>query len=174
MVLLVIVIALVIVLGASVLNVAVKQYVIKKHNIDAKQSFYNSETGLNEAYVKSCVLIEDSIIKALQMTEEHLSLNPLSELQEENLFNTNYKIYLRTNIKDKIETAANPSVEIWNDTLVFIDDVLTVILRSSYMHENNVEKITGVELLISVPDFNDVIDEKYDVRSYISFKNWNS
>ena len=57
LVLLIIVIALVIVLGASVLNIAVKQYAIKKFNIDSKQAFYFSETGLNEAYVKSCALI---------------------------------------------------------------------------------------------------------------------
>lgn len=174
MVLLVIVIALVIVLGTSVLNVAFKQYEIKKFNIDSKQSFYISETGLNEAYVKSCVLIDESITKSLQMAEDYLLLNPLNVIEAENIFITNYKIYLKTNIQNRIEDAANPSVEIWNDALVFIDNALTVILKSSYLHENSVEKVTGVELHISVPDFNDVIDGAYNVRSYISFKNWNS
>lgn len=173
MVLLVIVIALVIVLGASVLNVAVKQYAIKKFNIDSKQSFYISETGLNEAYVKSCVLVDESIIKALQITEDYLSINSLNE-QTEDIFITNYKINLRTNIKNKVEVAANPSVEIWNDdTLVFIDNALTVILKSSYSH-NNVDKVTGVSLVISVPDLYDVSEGSYDARDYIRFKNWNS
>jgi hypothetical protein len=175
LVLLVIVIALIFVLGASVLNVAVKHYAIKKFNIDSKRSFYISETGLNEAYVKSCVLIDESIIKALQMAEEHLSLNPLNKVEAENIFITNYTIYLRTNIENRIEAAANPSVEIWNDdTLLFIDDALTVILKSSYLHENNVNKVTGVELVISVPDFNDVSAGSYDARNYIQFQNWNS
>ena len=80
MVLLIIVIALIIVLGTSVLNVAVKQYEIKKFNIDSKQAFYISETGLNEAFVKSCALIDESTIKALQMAEEHLLLNPLNRI----------------------------------------------------------------------------------------------
>ena len=175
LVLLVIVIALVIVLGASVLNVSVNQYAIKKFNIDSKQAFYISETGLNEAYVKACVLIDESIIKAVQMAEDYLLLNPSNKNEADNIFMANYKIYLRTNIGNRIEIAANPSVEIWNDdTLVFIDDALTVILKSSYLHENNIDKVTGVELVISVPDFNDVSEGIYDVKNYICFKNWNS
>jgi len=166
---------LVIVLGASVLNVSVNQYAIKKFNIDSKQAFYISETGLNEAYVKACVLIDESIIKALLMAKGYLLLNPLNEIEAENTFITNYIDYLKTNIENIIETAANPSVEIWNDdTLVFIDDALTVILKSSYLHENNIDKVTGVELVISVPDFNDVSEGIYDVKNYICFKNWNS
>jgi hypothetical protein len=175
MVLLIIVIALIIVLGTSVLNVAVKQYEIKKFNIDSKQAFYISETGLNEAFVKSCALIDESTIKALQMAEEHLLLNPLNRIEAENIFIMSYKGYLRANIENKIEAASNPSVEIWNDdTLCFIDDALTVVLKSSYLHENNIDKITGVELVISVPDFNDVSDGSYDARNYIQFQNWNS
>ena len=175
MVLLIIVIVLVIVLGTSLLNIAVKQYAIERFNIDSKQAFYISETGLNEAYVKSCVLIDESIIKAVQMAEDYLLLNPSNKNEADNIFMANYKIYLRTNIGNRIEIAANPSVEIWNDdTLVFIDDALTIILKSSYFHENNVDKVTGVELVISVPDFNDVSEGIYDVKNYICFKNWNS
>ena len=90
MVLLVIVIALIIILGASVLNIAVKQYAIKKFNIDSKQAFYISETGLNESYVKSCLLIDESIRKALQMAEDYLLLNPLDKIEADNIFITNY------------------------------------------------------------------------------------
>ena len=174
MVLLVIVIALVIVLGASVLNIAVNQYAIKRFNNDSKQAFYISETGLNEAYVKSCFLIDESIIEALQMAEDYILLNPLNEIEADNKFSTNYKINIRTNIENRVEAAANPRVEIWNDTLVFVDNTLTIILKSSYQHENNVDKVTGVELVISVPDFNDVSNGTYDVRNYIEFQNWNS
>jgi hypothetical protein len=173
LVLLVIVIALVIVLGTSVLNISVKQYAIKKFNIDSKQAFYTSETGLNEAYVRACLLIDESIIKARQIAEDYLLIYPLNLIEAENIFITNYKIHLRANIEDRIETEANPSVEVWNDTLVFIDDALTVILKSSYYH-NDIDKITGVELVISVPDFHDVSEDAYNVRDYIKFKNWNS
>ena len=172
LVLLIIVIALVIVLGASVLNIAVKQYAIKKFNIDSKQAFYFSETGLNEAYVKSCALIEESIIKALQITEDYISINSFNE-QAENIFVTSYKIYIGTNIENRIETASNPKVKVWNDTLVFIDNALTLELKSSYIH-NDIDKVTGVELVIGVPDYHDVSEGAYDVRDYIKFKNWNS
>jgi len=172
MVLLVIVIALVIVLGVSVLNIAVKQYAINKFNIDSKQAFYISETGLNEAYVKSCVLIDESINKALQLTDDYFSINSFNE-EAENIFITNYKINIRTNIQNRIEIEANPSVQVWNDSLVFIDNILRLILKSSYYH-NDIEKVTGVELIISVPDFREVSEGVYDVRDYIRFKNWNS
>lgn len=175
LVLLVIIIALVIVLGTTVLNVVMKQYEIKRFNTDAKQSFYMSETGLNEAYVRSCILINESIAKALQMAEEYLVVNPLNEIEAENIFITNYKLSIKSNIKKRIDTAANPSVEIRNgDVLVFIDNVLKVFIRSSYIHGSNVEKLTWVELVISVPEFDDVINGVYDVKDYIEFANWNS
>lgn len=173
MVLLVIVIALVLVLVTSVLSVAVDQYAIKRFNIDSKQCFYISETGLNEVYVRSCVLVDESIAEALQMAEEHLLIYPLNLTEAESIFITNYMSLLRTNIKDRIETAANPSVEIWNNSLVFNNNILTIILKSSYMHENDIDKITWVELLIIVPDFNGVADGEYDVGSYIILQNWN-
>lgn len=175
LVLLVIVISLVIVLGTAVLNVVIKQYEIKRFHTDAKQSFYMSETGLNEAYMMTCVLINESIIKAVQMAEEYLTVYPLNIVEAKNIFDTNYKLNVKSNIRNRIDTFVNPSVEIRdNDTLLFIDNVITVLIRSSYMHENNVEKLTWVELIISVPEFNDVLDGMYNADDYIEFKNWNS
>lgn len=175
LVLLVIVIALIFVLGTTALNVVMKQYEIKMFNRDAKQSFYMSETGLNESYVKACVLINDSIINALQLAEEYLTINPLNNVEAENIFITNYKLSIESNIRGRINTAANPSVEIRNDgSLVFIDNTMTVFLRSSYIHANDVEKLTWVELIINVPEFSDVLSGVYDVKSYIKFANWNS
>ena len=58
-------------------------------------------------------------------------------------------------------------------SLIFISDVLIVSLRSAYVLDE-VEKITWVELNISVPEFDDVNDEVYDVKDYIEFGNWNS
>ena len=175
LVLLIIVIALVIVLGTSVLSVAAKQYEIKRVNMDSKQCFYMSETGLNEAYVKSCVLIDESIAKALQMAEDYLLINPLDLIQTEIIFINNYIIHIKAKIKDRIEAAENPSVEVLNaNALIFNDGLLTVILQSKYVNENNVDRITGVDLVISVPEFDDVKAGLYDVRSYIEFQNWNN
>src|SRR5690606_20883831 len=93
---LVIVIALIIVLGASVLNIVIKQYEIKMFNTDDKQSYYMSETGLNEAYVRSCVLINESISESLQDAEEYLFINPLNEIEAENIFDTEYKLNIES------------------------------------------------------------------------------
>jgi uncharacterized protein YycO len=76
LILMVIVIALVIVMGLSVLNTAAKQYEIKKFNIDSKESFYVSETGINEAYVRTCDLMDESIEAALQVADDYLAINP--------------------------------------------------------------------------------------------------
>ena len=175
LVLLIIIISLVVVLGTAVLNVVIKQYEIKRFHTDAKQSFYMSETGLNEAYIRTCTLIDESIIKAVQMAEDYLIVYPLNIVEAENIFDTNYRLNVKSNIKSRIETSQNPSVEIRNSsTLLFIDNVITVLIRSSYMHENNVEKLTWVELIVRVPVFDDVIDGMYNADDYIEFKNWNS
>ena len=174
LVFLVIVIALIIVLGASVLNVVMRQYEIKMFNTDDRQSYYMSETGLNEAYVKSCVLINESISESLQDAEEYLFINPLNEIEAENIFDTGYKLNIESKIKSRIETAANPSVETRNDVWVFNDNELTMSVRSSYINQNNVAKLTWVDLIISVPEFDDVLSGVYDAKDYIEFANWNS
>ena len=174
LVLLVIVIALVMVLGASVLNIVVKQYEIKMFNSETKQSFYMSETGLNEAYVRSCILINESIEDALQMAQDYLFVNPSDESEAENIFITNYMLNIRANIKSRIDTGANPSVEIYNSPLTFNNSVLKASLRSSYVNLGNNAKLMWVDLIISVPEFSDVINGGYDVKDYIKSANWNS
>ena len=58
--------------------------------------------------------------------------------------------------------------------LMFDDNgMLRLILKSKYINENNVDRTTGVDLVISVPDYGDVADGAYDVRDYIEFQNWN-
>jgi hypothetical protein len=58
--------------------------------------------------------------------------------------------------------------------LAFADNTLTVILKSSYINENKVYQITGAEVVISVPDYEEVSAGSYDVRNYIKIQNWNS
>jgi hypothetical protein len=174
LILLVVVIALVIVLGLSVLNSAVNYYAIKKFNTDSKESFYMAETGLNEAYVMTCDLINESIEESLQMADDYLLVNPHSQAEAENIFVVNYMIHIRANIGDRIKTGENPFIEIRNEDLIFVDDILSVMLKASYMHENNVSKVTGAEFVISVPGYNEVSSGTYDVRNYIKLQNWNS
>ena len=174
LVLLVIVIALVMVLGASVLNIVLKQYEIKMFNSETKQSFYMSETGLNEAYVRSCVLINEAIPNAIQMAEEYLAVYPSNEIEAENIFITNYKLNIKSNINSRIKRAANPLVETTNNTWVFIDNALRVSVKSSYTNQDNIAKLTWVDLIIRVPEFCDVKDGGYDAKDYIKFANWNS
>jgi predicted acyltransferase (DUF342 family) len=173
LILMVIVIALVIVMGLSVLNTAAKQYEIKKFNIDSKESFYVSETGINEAYVRTCDLMDESIEAALQVADDYLAINPSDLVEAENIYRENYMTHLRANIYNRIETEINPSIKIWNENLLFIDNELRLILKSSYMHENNVYKISGADFVICVPDY-DEVSTTYDVRNYIRIQNWNN
>ena len=174
LVLLVIVIALVMVLGVSVLNIVVNQYEIKMFNSETKQSFYMAETGLNEAYVRTCVLINESIQTALQLTEEYLAIYPLNETEAKDMFVTSYIQSIRLNIKSRIDTSLNPSVETINSPLLFYNNVLKVPLLSSYVNLGNNAKHMWVDLIISVPEFSDIVDSGYDVKDYIEFDNWNS
>ncbi|NLK89942.1 MAG: hypothetical protein GX276_07385 [Clostridiaceae bacterium] len=174
LIILVIVIALVIVLGLSVINTTVNHYEIKKFSIDSKESFYISETGINEAYVRTCDLINESIEAAMQTAEDYLSVDPSDKAEAENIFTVNYMMQISSSIDDSIETRTNPSVKIWNENLAFADNTLTVILKSSYINENKVYQITGAEVVISVPDYEEVSAGSYDVRNYIKIQNWNS
>ena len=174
LVLLVIVIAIVIALGASLLNVVFTSYDIKRFNTETKQAFYLSENGLNESYVITRFLIEEAIEDSARKTEQYLIEYPLNEEEAKNIFKTNYKQYLTANIKNRINRYDNPSVEVRNSgSLLFIGDILIVSLRSESVF-NEVEKITWVELNIGVPEYEDFIAGEYDVKDYIEFGNWSS
>ena len=174
LVLLVVVVAIVTALGSSLLNIVFANYDIKRFNTESKRAYYLSENGLNESYVRTRCLIKEAIEDSVDKTELYLIEYPLNEEAAKNIFKTNYKQYLTANIKSQINRHGNPSVEIRNlGSLIFISDVLIVSLRSAYVLDE-VEKITWVELNISVPEFDDVNDEVYDVKDYIEFGNWNS
>ncbi len=174
LILLVIVIALVIVLGTSILNVVMRHYEIKKFNTDSRQSFYMSETGLNEAYVRSCVLMNESILYALQMAEDYLAINPSDIREANNIFITNYKLNIASNIKKRIDTSKNPTVVTINSPLSFVNNSMRISVRSSYADEHNAAKLMWVDLIISVPEFDDVINGGCEVKNYIELANWNS
>lgn len=173
LVLLVIVIAIVIALGASLLNTVFINYDIKKFNTETKQAFYLSENGLNESYVVTRNLIEEAIDDSVHKAELYLIEYPLNYEEAKNIFISNYKQYLTSNIKNRIDRY-NPSVEVRNSgSLIFISNILIVSLRSESVL-NEVERIVWVELNIGVPEYEDVIDGEYDVKDYIEFGNWSS
>ena len=174
LVLLIIVISLVMVLGASLLNIVFKTYDIKRFNTENKKSFYLSENGLNESYVIAYKLIGEAIDDSTEKAELYLAEYPLSVEESKNLFKNNYKQYITASIRNRINTNRNPNVEVKNtESLAFIENELKVFLRSIYVSDNAIEKITWVELIISVPEIGDVIDGVFDVEKYIEFANWN-
>jgi len=64
MVLLVVAIAVISMLGTSILGVTMMNYKIKKMNTDIKQSFYLSESGLDNAYANAYELISNAVQQA--------------------------------------------------------------------------------------------------------------
>lgn len=175
LVLLIIVIAIVSALGVSLLNIVFVNYGIKRLNTESKQAFYLSEKGLNVSYVRACNLINEAISDSLDIANMHLLEFPLDEGGARNIFYLNYKQVICTTIKSSINANGNPSVEVRNsDGLNFTDNSLTILVRSSYIHNDSIEKLTWVDLIISVPGYDDVVDGVYDIKDYIKFANWKS
>lgn len=174
LVLLVIVIAIVIVLGFSALNIVLKQYEIKRFNTTEKQAFSMSETGLNEAYVRACGLIDESVTKSIYLAEEYLEFNPENINEAKNIFITNYKLNITNNIKKETESSGNPKVEVRSSSITFTGNEVKVLLKSTYTTNNSAEKITWVELLICIPEYELIENNSYNVKNYIKFANWSS
>lgn len=172
LVLLIIVMAIIIALGVSVLDIAVMQHNVRIYNTEAKQSFYMAETGLNVAFVDAYELMEEAAEDSLEKAEEYLLLFPLNEIEAENIFIENYKLYITANLENSVYRESNPIVEITNGgTLVFIGDKLTANVKSKYNSEN-IEKTACVDLIILVPSYYDFKNNLADLLNYISFNNW--
>lgn len=175
LVLLIIVIAIVSALGASLLNIVFTNYDIKKFNTNSKEAFYLSENGLNVSYVNACNLIQEAIEDSLDKANLHLLEFPLDEELAKNIFYTNYRQFICANIIASINTNGNPAVEVRNSgSLIFVGNSLTVFVRSSYIHNDSIEKLTWVDLIIRVPGYDDVEGSGYDVKDYVEFANWKS
>jgi len=173
LVLLVIVMAIIITLGVSILNIAMMQYDLKKFNTEIKQAFYMAETGLNVAYVDACELLREAVEDSLKKSENYLQLYPLNESEAENIFIVNYKLYITANLENSVWRSTNPIVEITNeDTLLFVGDKLTAKVRSKYLSEYDIEKTLYVDLIILVPKYNDMLNTDYEMSDYIVFDNW--
>jgi len=173
LILLVIAIAITATLGASLLSITMANYKIKKVNSEAKQSFYYSESGLNKSYLEAYNLVGDAVDDSMEKAEEYLKLYPLNEIEAMNIFKENYKIFVAGEIRNRINDAANPLVQISNvGTLSFILDKLTVIVQSKYISANNIVKISSADLIIQVPDYNGIITGTIDLSNLLSLVNW--
>lgn len=174
LVLLATVMALLSILGATLLNVVLLNYRINKLNTESKKAFYLSENGLNESYIAARKLINEAIAYSLEKVEEEMLLHPLNEEEAKNFFSLNYKQYITVNVRNEISTTTNPAVEIRNDIIEFEDEELSLLLRSTYVSENNVVKVTWAELLIGVPDYILVKDGAGAGGDYVEFGKWGS
>lgn len=86
LVLLVMAIAIISLLGTSILGVTMMNYKIKKTNTDLKYSFYMSESGLDNAYAESYALMLEALKEsntAAQAKIAEYDLNKLAELIED-------------------------------------------------------------------------------------------
>jgi len=72
MVMLVMAVAVISLLGTSILAVTMMNYKIKKANTDIKEAFYKSESGLDKAYEKAYMLIEEAVGKANGKAKEFI------------------------------------------------------------------------------------------------------
>lgn len=171
LILLVIIIAVVITLGTSLISVSMMHYRIKKSNTEIKKSYYLSETGINESFSNAYELIVEAVGDSIEKAEEYLLIYPLNTSEAANIFADNFKIYVVEEIKSRINKNANPKIEIVNlDALLFINNFITVTIKSKYISENGTESTTIADLIIFVPDY--YLIDSIDLSMLISVDNW--
>lgn len=174
LVLLLIVIALISLLAASLINILFANYDIKRFNTEDKRAFYLSENGLNESYIITRKLIDEAIVDSSRKAEEYIFEFPLKEEEANDIFIINCQQYIIANIKNRINSHRNPSVEV--RSLKVDKDMLNIniLLRSTYVSEKNLVKITWLELIAILPEFDHIRDGRYDIGDYIEFGDWGS
>lgn len=171
LILLVIGIAIIIVLGTSLMGVSMINYRIKKSNTEIKQSFYMAETGINTSFVSAYDLLVEAINDSSEKAENYLLIYPLNEIEAESIFSDNFKIFLINKIASRINENTNPQIEITNtQSLVFIGNKLTISIKSKYISKDNVESTTMADLVIVVPDYHYI--DSTDYSKLISLNNW--
>ncbi len=174
LVLLVIIISVIMVLGVSLMSTTLLNYQIKKSNVEIKQSFYMSETGLNKAYAEMLLLIKEAADDSISKAEEYLFLNPDDVISAADLYKNNFKLYILSRISTRINDNSNPEIIIINvASLYFIGDSLTVSVQSKYISSNNIEKTTKVDLKIMILNYSEAISETIDYSNYLKFDNYN-
>lgn len=174
LVLLMIIIATIILMGTSLLNITMSQFKIRKSNSDIKRAFYISETGLNNAYLRVYDLICEAAEGSVNKADEYLITKPDDLEGSSNLFKSNYKLYITNNISSRVYDNSNPYIDIVNETgLSFINEKLIVKVNSKYLSESGIEKSTAAEIIISVPDYIETKANLTDFTTLIQFINFN-
>ncbi len=161
------------VLGTSLLIVSMMNFKIKKNNSDARKAFYLAEAGLNNAYADVYELIIESIEDSKEIALEYLDIYPTDESEAENIFINSYKSFISSNIKNRVDKYSNPRVQISDgEPIVFIADKLTVSVLSKYKGKGEIIKIARVNLVITIPDFDDMIAGSIDISKLITPENY--
>ncbi len=146
-------------------------YKIKKSNTEIKKSFYMSETGINTSFSNSYDLIVEAVGDSTEKAEEYLLIYPLNTSEAASIFADNFKTFVVREIENRISTNANPQIEIINsEALIFINNALTISIKSKYMSENGYESTTTADLIILVPDY--YLIDSIDISMLISVDNW--
>lgn len=171
LILLVIIISVVITLGTSLMSISIMHYKIKKSNTEIKKSFYMSETGINESFSNAYDLIVEAVGDSIEKAEEYLVIYPLNTSEAANIFDNNFKTFVVGEIEDRINKNSNPKIEIVNsEVLLFINNSITVSIKSKYISNSGVESTTIADLTILVPDYN--LIDFIDLSMLISVDNW--
>jgi hypothetical protein len=169
--LLVIIIAVIMALGITLLSVSMTQYKIKKSNSEIKQSFYMAEMGINTSFNNAYELVIDATNSAIKKADDYLLVYPLDNSQAECIFSDSFKLAVIGQIEIRINKNENPKIEIANpEMLVFIDEKLIVSIESKYILKDSVEATTMIDLIIVVPNYDSV--DSIDFASLITLDNW--
>jgi len=120
LILLVIVIAVIIALGTSLMSVSMMHYRIKKSNTEIKQSFYMSEKGINTSFSIAYNLVVEAIADSIDKAEEYLSVYPTNINEAANIFSNNYKIFILGQVESRINKNENPKIQITNVNSLFL------------------------------------------------------
>jgi len=166
LILVVIIIALITVLGMSILNIAMNHYKIKQSNSEIKKAFYMAEDGLNRAYLRIFDLICEASEDSVEKADEYLEQNHEDYSGASHIFIDNYKLYILSYIINRTYNSDNPYTEVVNiSRLMFVNDELTVKIKSKYLSESGIEKSSAADIIISIPDY---IDTKAGTINYFS------
>lgn len=161
------------VLGTSLLIVSMMNFKIKKNNSDARKAFYLAEAGLNNAYADVYELIIESIEYSKEIALDYLDIYPTDESEAENIFINSYKSFISSNIKSRVDKYSNPRVQITDgEPIVFIADKITVSVLSKFKGKGEIIKIARVNLVITIPDFDDMIAGSIDISELITPENY--
>ncbi|KPU28071.1 hypothetical protein TR13x_01655 [Caloranaerobacter sp. TR13] len=182
LVLLMIIMAILSLLGVTILTISVTNFKFKMVNSKVKKNFYMTEAGLDEAYIIVKNLIIEAIEEGNKSVEDFIAnldleegsiyikedgtidLDALNQAQNE-LFKDTYKAYVLDNIKNRLENSDNytieldgikPQIEVLNDFLSFSEDKLELDIESTFINDG-IEKKIKTSLIISIPNYNEPI-----------------